>query len=146
MKLILTMLSLIHIASASNAGQFDDRIDAIISSAKANCGNYVFELSEQAVSYEDLSSDGSIDLAIVDEAGFSCSIGASFYCGSAGCQVHFIAEKNILSGMVQAWEIVNSNDRKSVVRLSLHGSACDQSGHQVCHKYLTISDSRASLN
>lgn len=145
MKLILAMLSLLQIASASNAGQFDDRIDAIISSAKADCGDYAFALSERTVAYEDMSSDGSIDFAIVDEAGFSCSIGASFYCGSAGCKVHFIAEKNILSGMAQAWEIANDGDGRPVARLSLHGSACDQSGYQVCHKYLTISDGRASL-
>lgn len=145
MKVLIVMLSLLQIASASNAGSFDKKVNAIIGSAKADCGDYVFAISKDAIQFLDLTSNGLADLAVIDEAEFSCSIGASFYCGSAGCKVHFVASHNVISGAAQAWEIIENQEGISVIRLSLHGSACEQVGYQICHRQLTISDGRVEF-
>ena len=120
----------------------DDRLSFIIEKAKQNCGSS-FILEDNAVTQIDLSSDGINDIIVVDEDGFQCPhTGASTYCGSGGCKVHLLAETDALSGFARGWEIVQTQQGKKVILLSLHGSACGEVGTVVCFKAIFVTDGR----
>ena len=143
---LLLSVGMGSVGSSNSSQQASDliqnKINSITSNAKIDCGDS-FELSEAAVNLTDLDLDGNIDLGILDESGYSCpEFGASYYCGSGGCSIHLITVDDYLKGLAQGWEIVTTNLGKSLILMSLHGSACDEPGFLTCYKVLSISEGK----
>ena len=123
--------------SRQGIGLIQSKINAIISNAKLSCGDTF--AADEAVKF-DLDSDGKIDVSILDESRFSCpEFWASFYCGNAGCAIHLITTDDYMRGHARDWEIITTKYGERVVLLSLHGSACNESGSTTCHKVFAIS-------
>jgi hypothetical protein len=124
-------------SSQQTTGLIQSKINAIISNEKKSCGDNF--ATDQAVKL-DLDLDGNIDLGILDESGFSCpEFGASYYCGSGGCSIHFITTDDYKRGLVQGWEIITTQSGERLVLMSLHGSACNEVGFITCYKVISIS-------
>jgi hypothetical protein len=98
-------LLLVAISSISHANGADAALTSLLKTAESDCGTS-FKLDDTAVTHLDLIEDGINDIIVVDESGFLCpDNGASSYCGSGVCQVHFLAEV----GQVQGWGIMRTN-------------------------------------
>jgi len=124
-------------SSQQTIGLIQSKINAIISNEKKSCGDNFY--TDQAVKL-DLDLDGSIDLGILDESGFSCpKFGVSYYCGSAGCSIHLITTADYMRGHVRGWEIITTQFGERLVLMSLHGSACKKEGSITCYKAVSIS-------
>ena len=135
-------LLLVAISSVGHSSDADAALTSLLKTAESDCGTS-FKLEDTAVTYLDLTEDGANDIIVVDESGFSCpDNGASYYCGSGGCQVHFLAESDQVQGQVQGWEIMQTKHGKKVMLLGLHGSACDEPGAVTCFKAMSFSDGR----
>lgn len=135
-------LLLVAISSISHANGADAALTSLLKTAESDCGTS-FKLDDTAVTYLDLTEDGIHDIIVVDESGFICpDNGASYYCGSGGCQVHFLAEADQVQGQVQGWEIMQTKHGKKVILLGLHGSACNAIGTVTCFKAMTFNDGR----
>ena len=139
---VVASLFLVAISSISHASGADAALTSLLETAESDCGAS-FKLEDTAVTYLDLTEDGTNDIIVVDESGFSCpDNGASYYCGSGGCQVHFLADADQVLGQAQSWEIMQTKHGKKVILLGLHGSACNEAGAVACFKAMSFSDGR----
>jgi hypothetical protein len=111
------------------------RIELLIEDGAAECEGD-FSLTSKAVRVIELGETGG-SLTVLDEAEFKCSSSASMYCGSGGCSVHFLLEKESMSPQVQGWE-----HKDGQLLLGQHGSVCGQVGTKVCYTTVTIKNGR----
>ena len=139
---VVASLFLVAISSISHASGADAALTSLLATAESDCGAS-FNLEDTAVTYLDLTEDGTNDIIVVDESGFSCpDNGASYYCGSGGCQVHFLADADQVLGQAQSWEVIQTKHGKKVILLGLHGTACNEAGAVACFKAMSFSDGR----
>jgi len=66
-------------------------------------GQFAFEWG--AVSRIDLDGDQRPDWVLNDSA-FACSSAASLYCGTGGCESHFLVGDTVTSLLHQGWDVV----------------------------------------
>lgn len=139
---LLTCVMLLVSAVCTFSSDLDDRLASIIERAEQNCGSS-FILEDKAVTYIELTSDSINSVIVVDEDGFQCPYtGPSTYCGSGGCKVHLLTEVEQLSGFARGWEIIQTQQGKKVILLSLHGSACEEVGTVGCFKVISVFEGR----
>lgn len=119
---------------------------SIIEDVQQFC-NSTIKLTDNAVSYLDLTANGKIDIIVIDRGSFECpSSGSnSDWCGSGGCRVHFIAPFDQIQGMVRGWIAVEDKNNDKYILLDLHGSACGKAGYQPCNKKLSLLDGKFTL-
>ena len=117
------------------------RVDLLIDEAATTCKEFGGEFDIEALGVQTIQFDGEVDLiTLIDEATFHCSAGASIFCGSGGCAVHFLSDQSTLTMQLQGWE-----KKPNSIRLGFHGSACGQVGAVPCFKELTLVEGSLSL-
>ena len=131
-------LSFSILSGPVNSSDLKANVNEIIENGKKACGPS-FQLKENAVKYIDMSGDGEIDVTVVDEHEFFCpDEGYSYYCGSGGCMVYFLAETDQLEGLIRGWEVLQSEWGDKIILLALHGSSCRQAGAVPCFKAISF--------
>ena len=98
---------------------------AKVSAARKACegfndGKFAMELG--AVVRADLDGDLHPDW-VLNESGFACSSAVSLYCGTGGCESHFIVGDTVTSLLNRGWEMVTFG-RHRVLLTDVHGSRC----------------------
>ena len=90
--------------------------------ACADFENGEFTLEWGAVSRIDLDGDLRPDW-VLDDFAFACSSAASLYCGTGGCESHFLVGDTVTSLLNRGWYVVTFG-RYRVLLLDVHGSRC----------------------
>ena len=90
--------------------------------ACADFENGAFALEWGAVSRVDLDGDLRPDWVLNDFA-FACSSAASLYCGTGGCESHFLVGDTVTSLLNRGWNVVTFG-RNRVLLMDVHGSRC----------------------
>ena len=90
--------------------------------ACADFENGQFALEWGAVSRVDLDGDLGRDW-VLDELAFACSSAASLYCGTGGCQSHFLVGDTVTTLLNQGWDVATFG-RHRVLLMDVHGSRC----------------------
>ena len=90
--------------------------------ACADFENGEFVLEWGAVSRVDLDGDLRPDWVLNDSA-FACSSAASLYCGTGGCESHFLVGDTVISLLNQGWDVVTFGQNR-VLLTDVHGSRC----------------------
>ncbi len=80
----------------------------------------VFALVWGAVNRVDLDGDLRPDWVLNDSA-FACSSAASLYCGTGGCESHFLVGDTVISLLNQGWDVVTFGQNR-VLLVDVHGS------------------------
>lgn len=111
-----------------------EKIDAA-TRACADFENGQFALEWGAVSRVDLDGDMRPDWVLNDYA-FACSSAASLYCGTGGCESHFLVGDTVTSLLNQGWDVVTFG-RNRVVLMDVHGSRCGGINPTPCVEALT---------
>jgi hypothetical protein len=96
-----------------------------VEAAKKACANFEngqFALEWGAVSRVDLDGDLRPDW-VLNDLGFACSSAASLYCGTGGCESHFLVGDTVMSLLNQGWDVVEFG-RNRVLLMDVHGSRC----------------------
>jgi len=86
-----------------------------------NEGKFALELG--AIVRTDLDGDLYPDW-VLNESGFACSSAAALYCGTGGCESHFLVGDTVTSLLTQGWDMVTFG-RHRVLLTDVHGSRCD---------------------
>lgn len=81
-----------------------------------------FALEWGAVVRVDLDGDLRPDW-VLNENGFSCSSAVSLYCGTGGCQSHFLIGEELRSLLNKGWNVVTFSPHR-VLLADVHGSLC----------------------
>jgi hypothetical protein len=116
------------VTSASHAHDLSNLPEPLaskIEAAQQACADFdngEFALEWGAVSRVDLDGDLDRDW-VLDESGFACSSAVSLYCGTGGCQSHFLVEDTVATLLNRGWDVVTFG-RSRVLLLDVHGSAC----------------------
>ncbi len=134
-RLILLACLLAAPAAADPAGD-------ILTAAEATCAGFengVFDPGD-AVTAIDLTGDGADDL-LIDEAGFTCSSGASMYCGSGGCMLHAIVGDSVTSLQATGWRTLDWGPAR-ILLVGRDGGWCGGVGAEVCFEALNWSEGR----
>jgi hypothetical protein len=63
-----------------------------------------FALEWGAIVRTDLDGDPELD-RVLNEWGFACSSDASLYCGTGGCESHFLVGNRLTSLLTRGWEV-----------------------------------------
>ena len=138
--IVATCFAIISVTVAY-ADSISFTLDELVADGRSFCeGN--FTLEDDAVQQFDFNLDGESDLAVLDEAGFSCEDSASMYCGTAGCVVHFITPADYSSGYTRGWQIVRTKSDQPVILFSLHGVSCGEVGTTPCYEAVSIFEGR----
>jgi len=98
---------------------------AKVTAARKACADFnggEFALQWGAVVRTDLDGDPIPDW-VLNEAGFACSSAASLYCGTGGCDSHFLVGDTVTSLRNQGWDVVTVG-RHRVLLTDVHGSRC----------------------
>jgi len=88
--------------------------------ADFNDGKFALELG--AVVRTDLDGDLYPDW-VLNESGFACSSAASLYCGTGGCESHFLVGDKVTTLLNRGWEVATIG-RHRVLLTDVHGSRC----------------------
>jgi len=124
------------VTSASHAQDLSNLPEPLaskIEAAQQACADFdngEFALEWGAVSRVDLDGDLDRDW-VLDESAFACSTAVSLYCGTGGCQSHFLVEDTVATLLNQGWDVVTFG-RLRVLLLDVHGSACDGINPTAC--------------
>lgn len=89
-----------------------------------------FSLEWGAVVRTDLDGDPYLDW-VLNESGFACSSAASLYCGTGGCESHFLVGETVTSLLTKGWEMVTFFPHR-VLLAHVHGSRCGGSNPTPC--------------
>jgi hypothetical protein len=89
-----------------------------------------FALQWGAIVRTDLDGDPQLDW-VLNEWGFACSSDASLYCGTGGCESHFLVGNTLTSLLTRGWEVVTFG-RHRVLLTDVHGSRCGGSNLTPC--------------
>ena len=103
--------------------------------ACADFDNGKFALVRGAVRRVDLDGDLIPDW-VLDESGFACSSAASLYCGTGGCDSHFLVGDKVTSLLNRGWKVVTLG-RNNVLLIDVHGSRCGGINPTPCVEALT---------
>lgn len=145
MKLWLALALGLSFAAQLVAGAFaQSAVPAEISKVRAEIrdtcgGRATFKSGFQRTA--DFNGDGQPDYVL--DYGQSQCVGGNMtnpFCGSAGCTLDILISsgggyRQAYGSNVQGWSLAQAGG-KSVLVLSLHGSACGRSGHMGCQRQL----------
>ena len=109
-----------------------------VEAAKKACVDFEngqFALEWGAVSRVDLDGDLRPDW-VLNDYGFACSSAASLYCGTGGCESHFLVVDTVTSLLNQGWDVVTFG-RNRVLLIDVHGSRCGGINPTPCVEALT---------
>ena len=130
-KIINRIAMAVMICSFASSGQAQD-LSALpnplvekVETAKKACADFEngeFALEWGAVSRVDLDGDLRPDWAL-DNSAFACSSAASLYCGTGGCESHFLVGDTVTSLLNQGWDVLTFG-RNRVLLMDVHGSRC----------------------
>jgi hypothetical protein len=98
---------------------------AKVTAARTACADFnggEFALEWGAVVRTDLDGDLYPDW-VLNEMGFACSSAASLYCGTGGCESHFLVGETVTTLLNQGWDIMTFG-RHRVLLTDVHGSRC----------------------
>jgi hypothetical protein len=73
---------------------------------------------------------------VLNDYAFACSSAASLYCGTGGCESHFLVGDTVTSLLNQGWDVVTFG-RNRVLLMDVHGSRCDDINPTPCVEALT---------
>ena len=103
--------------------------------ACANFENGEFALEWGAVNRVDLDGDLRADWVLNDSA-FACSSAASLYCGTGGCESHFLVGETLTSLQNKGWDVLTFG-RNRVLLIDVHGAHCNGINPTPCVEALT---------
>lgn len=109
-----------------------------VEAARKACADFEngrFAMQWGAVSRVDLDGDFRLDWVLNDYA-FACSSAASLYCGTGGCDSHFLVGDTVTSLRNRGWDVVTFG-RDRVLLLDVHGSRCGGINPTPCVEALT---------
>jgi len=121
----LAMLLMPWIVGAQELAKLPAPLLAKVTAARQACAafeNGRFQLEWGAVTRIDLDRDVHTDW-VLDEAGFSCSSAASLYCGTGGCDSHFLVGQTLTSIRNRGWSVATLGQHR-VLLTDVHGSLC----------------------
>ena len=99
-----------------------------------------FYLTDDAIRVIELPETGE-SLTVLDESEFICPTMASVYCGSGGCSVHFLLEKESISLQLQGWEYKDGQ-----LLFGAHGTACgNENGSNTCFMTVTVKEGHFNI-
>jgi hypothetical protein len=110
---------------AQDLSTLPEPLVAKVTAARKACvdfNNGEFALEWGAIVRTDLDGDPQLDW-VLNESGFACSSAASLYCGTGGCESHFLVGDTLASLLTQGWEVVTFG-RHRVLLTDVHGSRC----------------------
>lgn len=110
-----------------------EAVDKVVDGARKDCAsieNGVFKAGPEAITRVDLTGDGK-DNELVDFSHFSCTSGASFYCGTGGCGLTAVVDGVATEFLAKAWKVVDWID-KAVLLLDVHGGLCGGTNLRSC--------------
>ncbi|WP_172295249.1 hypothetical protein [Pseudoruegeria sp. HB172150] len=116
-----------------------DPVADILAEAAATCASFengAFD-PRDAVAQADLTGDGAMD-TLIDESRFSCSSGASMFCGSGGCLLHAVIGDRSWSYQAEGWRLTDW-DGRPVLLIARDGGWCGGAGAQLCYEAVTWS-------
>ena len=148
MKINLAILSTslsLTVASQGMAETPLDLADQIIAKAQQSCvsDGGQFSVSEGVLQvHEFVTSNGVEELVIVDGQGFECSLGKSYYQGSAGATVHLITTDDHKYGHARGFNIVTAANDIPVILMLLHGTSCNAAGYYPCIQAVAVFDGK----
>ena len=126
MRVLLRLaLPLLACAAAGAPAAASDQAQALLEGAAADCRDYEsgeFTASPSAVTAVDLTGDG-IDDEIVDEGFFLCTSTEQMFCGSVGCTIHAIVDRERFGWVAYSWTVVDWETSR-ILLLSRHGDIC----------------------
>jgi len=135
---VCTFLGILPMAlHAQDLSGLPEPLVAKVTTAQRSCAEFnngEFALEWGAVVRTDLDGDLFPDW-VLNESGFACSSAASLYCGTGGCESHFLIADNVTSLLTQGWEVV-SFGRHRVLLTDVHGSRCQGINPTPCVKSL----------
>ena len=109
-----------------------------VAAAQKACADFEsgqFAIEWGAVRRVDLDGDLRPDWVLNDYA-FACSSAASLYCGTGGCESHFLVGDTVTSLVNQGWDI-DTFGQYRVLLLDVHGSRCGGINPTPCVEALT---------
>ena len=116
------------LASASQAQDWSSLPKPLaeqVEAARKACSDFEngeFTLEWGAVSRVDVDGDLRPDW-VLDDFASACSSAASLYCGTGGCESHFLVGDTVTSLLNRGWSVVTFG-RYRVLLLDVHGSRC----------------------
>ena len=129
---ILPAVAALAVALMGQPANAADLAGNIIDEARQTCEGFEngkFDAGD-AVQQVDLDGDGNPD-TLIDESKFSCSSGASMYCGSGGCMLHTIVGDKKNTFQVEGWRMIDW-DGRPILLLARDGGWCGGVGSQLC--------------
>jgi hypothetical protein len=97
----------------------------ILEKAKSECASFEsgeFEASDDAITFYDLTGDGSPE-EVIDASQFACSTAASLWNGSGGTYLWVIVDNKPYEFLAHRWRVVDVDGQK-VLLLAVHSSEC----------------------
>ena len=128
MRTLAAFVALACLPSALQAAELSGLpapLVAKVTAARAACADFnggEFALEWGAVVRTDLDGDLQPDW-VLNERGFACSSAASLYCGTGGCESHFLVGDTVTTLLNRGWDIVTFG-RDRVLLTDVHGSRC----------------------
>lgn len=116
------------VASTSAAQELSSLPEGLaykVEAAREACADFEngqFAMEWGSVSRVDLDGDLRLDW-VLDESTFACSTAASLFCGTGGCESHFLVGGTVTSMLNQGWDVLTFG-RHRVRLLDVHGSRC----------------------
>jgi hypothetical protein len=68
---------------------------------------------------------------VLNESGFACSSAVSLYCGTGGCESHFLVDDTVTSLLNRGWEMATFGTHR-VLLTDVHGSRCGGNNPTPC--------------
>ncbi|RMA81214.1 hypothetical protein [Umboniibacter marinipuniceus] len=116
---------LLCLASTALADDTRSVTEELVLSAQQECESFEngeFDVTNQAIRYEDLTGDGQPE-EIVDASEFSCSSSASMWGGSGGTYLWVVSGEKQYEFLAHLWKVIEIGGQKVLV-LAVHSSEC----------------------
>jgi len=133
-----------YLFAESYENEFSSRINRIIASASDTCvgDGAVFFLRQGAVTNFDFNNDGTTDLTVLDEQNFECSLGASWFHGSGGSEIHLLTKTEQISVLAKDYKIMEQSEGDYLILVKFHGSACGEPNFVPCWQAISTFEGR----
>lgn len=148
MKLFVTSgLLAICLIQPGHAADVPEAFVPLLEKHAKACDQFEFgtlTLKDGAVVQADLDGRGALDW-VLDDFKLSCSTAASLFCGTGGCEVHFLIDGVIETQLSKGWTAVDFGPTR-VVLSQVHGSECGGTNVNSCVAALVWDAENAAFN
>lgn len=114
---------------------FADSASDVVKAARTDCAFFddgILTVEDGAIQKADLSGDGNAD-EIVDMRYLSCSTAVSIFCGTGGCSLSVIVNRQSFDFLSKDWRIVPFGSDQ-ILLLEVHGAECGGTNLRKCYE------------